>query len=92
MPRKATRQVGRTGSNPAGARNLASARALKQVARLDALEQQVLVWRFGLFGQAKLSVEEIARRTNMPAGAVRVIERRAVQSLRGIGGESEVAA
>ena len=56
-------------------------RALAALAALSESEQEVVIWRFGLFGQPELSVQQIAHRLNTRPGAVRVIERRALQTI-----------
>jgi DNA-directed RNA polymerase sigma subunit (sigma70/sigma32) len=56
-------------------------RALTAVAALSDLEQRIVVWRAGLFGQPELSVQEIACRLNVRCGAVRVIEKRALNAI-----------
>ncbi len=58
-------------------------RALAAVAALSELEQRVVIWRFGLFGQPELSVRQVACRLNMRPGAVREIERRALRTITG---------
>lgn len=52
--------------------------ALRRVGKLSPVDQEVVIWRHGLFGQPRLSDTEIAQRMNLAQGAVRVIERRAL--------------
>lgn len=62
--------------------------ALRRIGRLDPTNQEVLIWRHGLFGEPRLSHQQIARRMNLRPGTVRVLEQRALHGvLAGTNGE-----
>lgn len=71
---------------------LEPARLMRALARLGDFEQRVIVWRFGLFDQPEMSLRQIAARLKMPTGAVRTIERDALEAMRHAFDVTEVAA
>ncbi len=72
--------------------DMSALRGLDAIAALGELEQRVVIWRFGLFGQPELSITEIARRLNMHPGAARTIEKRALRKVARGAGRSRSAA
>ena len=45
-------------------------------------EQQILIWRYGLFGQSVLALDEISHRFNLSRERIRQLEARIMKYLR----------
>ena len=45
-------------------------------------DQQILIWRYGLFGQPVLAFDEISRRFNLSRERIRQLEARIMKNLR----------